>query len=205
MIPPHELKNKSFSRSVRGYNISEVDEYLSFIIEKYTELYRANDELEKKLRVVKARLDIVQNEEHSIQSALIDAHKTSKDIIDGANTCADNIVALTKKNCNEILVEFGHNLETDRRALADLKNELETFRNTLLTSYSAHIDLINSLSEKPIADSAELCSKNSADYITEVMTKVSNEMNGEKDIEDAASDAASNDEADSADQNVVSN
>lgn len=176
MIPPHELKNKSFSRAVRGYNISEVDEYISFIIEKYTELYRANDELEKKLRVVKARLDIVQNEESSIQSALIDAHKASRDIIDGANSRAENIVALTKKNCNDILVEFGRNIETDRRALAALKRELVTFRETMLENYSAHIELINSLSVDAISDSEELCSKNSADYIGEVMGRVSEAM-----------------------------
>ena len=33
MIAPHELKNKTFSRVVRGYNPLEVDEYFDFLIE----------------------------------------------------------------------------------------------------------------------------------------------------------------------------
>ena len=50
MIPPHELKNKEFTRVMRGYAIPEVDEYISFVMEKYTDLYRENDALERKLQ-----------------------------------------------------------------------------------------------------------------------------------------------------------
>ena len=49
MLPPHELKNKTFSRVLRGYNSVEVDEHINFIIEQYMELYRQNDELEWRL------------------------------------------------------------------------------------------------------------------------------------------------------------
>ena len=38
MIAPHELKNKEFSKSLRGYSTVEVDEHIAFLIEKYTEL-----------------------------------------------------------------------------------------------------------------------------------------------------------------------
>ena len=32
MIPPHELKNREFTRVMRGYAIPEVDEYISFVM-----------------------------------------------------------------------------------------------------------------------------------------------------------------------------
>lgn len=48
MLAPHELKNREFTKSLRGYSTVEVDEHIDFIIEKYSELYRENDELEKK-------------------------------------------------------------------------------------------------------------------------------------------------------------
>jgi len=47
MIAPHELKNKTFTRAVRGYQQAEVDEYFDFLIEKYTEAYKANFEWEQ--------------------------------------------------------------------------------------------------------------------------------------------------------------
>ena len=49
MLSPSELKKRQFSKALRGYSAIEVDEHLDFILEKYTELYRRNDELEKEL------------------------------------------------------------------------------------------------------------------------------------------------------------
>ena len=49
MIAPHELKNKVFNKAVRGYNCSEVTEYIEFILEQYTELYRENSELKNEV------------------------------------------------------------------------------------------------------------------------------------------------------------
>ena len=31
MLAPHELKNKSFTKTMRGYNPQEVDEYIDFL------------------------------------------------------------------------------------------------------------------------------------------------------------------------------
>ena len=65
MLAPHELKNKTFGKAVRGYNPNEVDDYIDFLIEKYTELYRENDELERKLKIVVTNLDEIRDEEES--------------------------------------------------------------------------------------------------------------------------------------------
>ena len=46
MIPPEDLKNKNFSRTVRGYNPIEVDDYILFLLTKYEQLYTENAELE---------------------------------------------------------------------------------------------------------------------------------------------------------------
>ncbi len=62
MLAPHEL-NKSFQKSVMGYNQNEVDNHIQFIIEKYTEVYNANTELEQKLKTVLAKLEELKAEE----------------------------------------------------------------------------------------------------------------------------------------------
>lgn len=78
MLAPHELKNREFTKSLRGYSTVEVDEHIDFIIEKYSELYRENDELEKKLRLTEAQLDAMKGEEESIRSALVNAQKQAR-------------------------------------------------------------------------------------------------------------------------------
>ena len=104
MLPPYELKNKDFSKVMRGYNPAEVDEHISFIIEKYTELYRENDELERKLKTAYARLDEIKNEEESIRSAMVNAQRASAKIMTEANDRADIIINTARKSCDRILV-----------------------------------------------------------------------------------------------------
>ena len=36
MLAPHELKSKAFSKTLKGYSPAEVDDYIEFLIDKYT-------------------------------------------------------------------------------------------------------------------------------------------------------------------------
>ena len=66
MLPPNELKKKNFTRVMRGYSSAEVDEYINFLMEQYTDLYRENNDLECKLRNTAAKLDALKKDEESI-------------------------------------------------------------------------------------------------------------------------------------------
>ena len=82
MLPPYELKNKKkFSMVLRGYAQTEVDEHIEYLIEKYTELYRKNDELERQIRLLSSRLDELETKENAINKAIVGAQKLKDKII----------------------------------------------------------------------------------------------------------------------------
>ena len=145
MVPPHELKNRTFSKSIRGYNTVEVDEHIDFIIEKYTELYRENDELERKLRTALSQLDGYKNEEESIRSALINAQKASSRIINDANERADVILRSAKNNCDRLLSDFRREVKEERDRLYKLRHMVSDFRQALFEEYQKHITQIQNI------------------------------------------------------------
>lgn len=147
MLPPHELKNKSFSKAMRGYNPVEVDEYISFLIERYTELYRENDELERKLKSTVARLDDLKEEEDSIRSTLIDAKHAANKIKADAEERAKSIVRTAKNSCNTILLDFNNKIEEGRATLAELHRDVFALKQELFERYSQHIQYIDALTE----------------------------------------------------------
>ena len=106
MLAPHELKNKSFTKTMRGYNPQEVDEYIDFLVENYTSLYRENSELERKLKIVVTNLDELKDEEESIRSTLLKSQKLSEKIIRDANEKADVITSSIKDRCDAIIADF---------------------------------------------------------------------------------------------------
>ncbi len=132
---------------MRGYNPVEVDEYIDFLIEKYTELYRENDELERKLKTTLTRLDEIKNDEDSIRSTLIDAKRAANKIKADAEERAENIVRSAKASCNTILSDFNVKIEAGRDMLAELQRDAFALKNELFTRYSEHIKFIEKLTE----------------------------------------------------------
>ena len=147
MLPPHELKNKTFGKSMRGYNPVEVDEYVDFLIEKYTELYRENDELERKLRATITRLDEIKEDEDSIRSTLIDAKRAANKIKADATERAEAIIQSAKESCNTILADFNEKIELGREVIADLQRDAFDLKRELYARYSEHITFIEKLTE----------------------------------------------------------
>ncbi len=153
MLPPHELKNKSFSKTIRGYNPIEVDEYVDFLIEKYTELYRENDELERKLKTAVTRLDEIKGDEDSIRSALVDAKRAASKIKSDAEERAEAIVRAAKASCNTILSDFNEKILVGKDTISELRRDALALKQELFEKYSEHIRFIEALTENIDEDS----------------------------------------------------
>ena len=150
MLAPHELKNKPFSKSIKGYNPAEVDEYIEFLIGKYTEVYRENNELERKLHVVVTNLDELKDEEESIRSTLISAQKMADKIVKDATDRADVITGAIKERCDAVIAEFKEQLQAEKEEMWELRSRIVDFKKQLFDMYRGHIESIKSVSVNEI-------------------------------------------------------
>lgn len=180
MLAPHELKNREFTKSLRGYSTVEVDEHIDFIIEKYSELYRENDELEKKLRLTEAQLDAMKGEEESIRSALVNAQKASTRIINEANERADVIMRSAKNSCDRLIAEFKANIKKETERLNEARKEVAAFKAALFEEYRAHIELI----EKIAPDIAPVPSddRTAEELSAAVIERIKNDLAGKESV-----------------------
>lgn len=142
MLPPHELKNKSFSHSLRGYSTAEVDEHLSFVLEKYTELYRKCDALEKELQSTKAELAEIKENEEIIRAAMVNAKQAEQKTIKDAQERADLILRTAKINCDRTLMQFKNEIKNEQDMLRRLRKATAEFKAKNLRLYKAHLEFI---------------------------------------------------------------
>ena len=180
MLAPHELKNREFTKSLRGYSTVEVDEHIDFIIEKYSELYRENVVLEKKLRLTEAQLDAMKGEEESIRSALVNAQKASTRIINEANERADVIMRSAKNSCDRLIAEFKANIKKETERLNEARKEVAAFKAALFEEYQAHIELI----EKIAPDIAPVPSddRTAEELSAAVIERIKNDLAGKESV-----------------------
>ena len=152
MLAPHELKNKQFQKTFKGYSPQEVDEYLEFVLEKYTEAYRENNELERKLRIVVTNLDEIKDEEESIRNTLISAQKMAEKIINDANDRADIITGAIKDRCDGVIAEFRQQLQAEKEKAWMIRTKIIDFKKQVYELYGKHIEELKDLSVNEIDD-----------------------------------------------------
>ena len=176
MLAPHELKNKEFAKGFKGYNTQEVDEYIDFLLEKYTEAYRENNELERKLRIVVTNLDEIKDEEESIRSTLIQAQKMAEKIVDDANDRADVITGAIKDRCDSVIAEFKQQLMNEKEKAWMIRTSIIDFKNNVYELYGKHIEELKNLSVNEIED---IALPNDDDIIAGIFTDVKDKIEEE--------------------------
>lgn len=145
MIAPHELKNKVFNKSVRGYNCSEVDEYIEFLLDQYTELYRENSDLKNDLHKTKVKYNELHNDEDTIRAVIIKAQKLGETIVQKARKEADGIIDSAKEKCQSKIDEAEQKVVSSQKEIDKIKELAETYRNGLYEQYLEHIKLLKGM------------------------------------------------------------
>lgn len=56
MLTPLDIENKRFSKTFKGYDVDEVDDFLDQLTEDYEKLYRENADLKNKIETTRKRL-----------------------------------------------------------------------------------------------------------------------------------------------------
>ena len=155
MIAPHELKNKTFSRTIRGYNPAEVDQYFDFLIEKYTEAYKAAAEFEQKYNEVKAKYAELADEEESIRSAILKAQKLGEAIVNNAKKEASEKEEAMVARCDEIIAEAKAKVEAEKANIAALRSYAIDFQHKLFGEYVKHLETIRTLNLEELEESVK--------------------------------------------------
>jgi cell division initiation protein len=181
MLAPHELKNKTFGKSLKGYNVAEVDDYINFLIDKYTEVYRENIELERKLRIVVTNLDEIRDEEESIRNTLVSAQKMGEKIIRDANERADIITESIKKRCDSVIEDFKIQIAKEKEELWTVRATVLDFKKKLFEAYRTQIEevrniSVNELEELVLPSDSELVGK----IFGEVKATIEEEIRSER-------------------------
>ena len=79
-ITPMDIEQQEFTRSFRGYNEEEVDDFLDKIVKDYEELINENVRLNEEIEKMQEKLKEFSEIEETLRSALLNAQKSAEDM-----------------------------------------------------------------------------------------------------------------------------
>lgn len=152
MITPYEIENKDFSRSVRGYNAVEVDDFLDLIILDLQKLLAENEELKNSVKNLEDELHQYKRSETSVLNTLESAKKLMNDISESAEKRAEIIVKNARMDAEVLQRDAKENISKLTEEGDKLKHKVARFRERYRQLLEEELNQLDGSSEELFAD-----------------------------------------------------
>ena len=148
MLKPMDIHNKEFKKAVRGYDMTEVDEFLDEIIVDYEQMQRELDNLRGQISSYGDNLTAYKERETTLNNTMIAAQTFADNLRKEAQTQAQMTISDAQNQARSILV--GKYEETKSNLTAYLKAQTE-----MVEEYDADLlsteDFMNLINNPPAA------------------------------------------------------
>jgi cell division initiation protein len=141
-ISPADIMQKEFSIRFRGYDISQVDDFLEETAREYNQVVEEHARFNKEVRALRKELAEYRENESKLYDALAaakkigsdmqeNAHKEASLIISGAQLDADKIIADVRQQCAVLQQEINTMVQKRAQFEASLKAILDNYLSML--------------------------------------------------------------------------
>ncbi|HHX10235.1 MAG TPA: DivIVA domain-containing protein [Firmicutes bacterium] len=148
-LTPLDIHNKEFTRSFRGYNEDEVDEFLDLIVAELEWFIRENEELHANIAGLESRISHYKGLEETLKNAIVLAQKAADQIKEAARREADAILEearrqadIIKEQAEDIRRKAYEEVEAQRQKAMRFKTEMRTLLQSTLDMLDNNIDTI---------------------------------------------------------------
>lgn len=135
LITPLDIQNKEFKRSLRGYDVQEVDIFLDEIIDDYEKIFKENIELKDKVGLLSDQIRQYNTMEETLKNTLIAAQTTADEMTSSARLKAANIIENAEISGDKLIELANEDVRKINKEFEYLKKELFAFK----TKYQAFI------------------------------------------------------------------
>jgi cell division initiation protein len=152
-LTPLDIHHKEFGHSLRGYNEEQVDGFLDEVADEFERLFKENIDLNEKLDAANERVRTYQQIEATINATLLQAQRSSEEIIAKASTEADSVLRDAELKAKEII----HNALQRKQAIANELIRIKQAEEDFRARYRALLeDKLHSVNEITLPDDVSL-------------------------------------------------
>lgn len=147
------LKKKTFIKVMRGYSPEEVDAYIEYLLTKYAEIAKENEDNKRKVAVALRKIQELSEKKPEkadavAETLLAGARKESRRILEKATAEAEAILQSAEKEARRKATEAEANVRVQCEAAQRLYSEVFSFRDRLFEMYDDHIEMLENISEE---------------------------------------------------------
>lgn len=145
MLTPMDIHNKEFSKSFRGFNENEVNDFLNEIIEDYGKIYKENTDLKDRISMLNDKLQNYAGLENTLNNTLIVAQKTADEISANARQKAEMILQEAEIKADKIVDDARSKVGDINNEYQNIKKQVLEFKMKYKSLLEAELNVLNEL------------------------------------------------------------
>jgi cell division initiation protein len=140
-MTPLDIRNKTFSKGIRGYQCGEVEKFLETLSQEFEASYTENFELREKTKGLETEISHYHQIENTLQQTLVLAQQTAEEVM---KTARHEAALLLKEAEHDKLSKVSETqviLEHIKEEIEGLARKRDLLRTQLKSFLLAHLDL----------------------------------------------------------------
>ncbi|SHF49862.1 DivIVA domain-containing protein [Ornithinibacillus halophilus] len=165
-LTPLDIHNKEFTKSFRGYDEDEVNEFLDQVIKDYEIVIREKKDLEETVQQLNEKLSHFSNIEGTLNKSILIAQEAAEELKGNASKESKLIIKEAEKNADRIVNDALSKSRQVSLEVEELKKQAKVFRTRLKMLVEAQLDMLSTddwdeLFDVEIGEEMELAENNS--------------------------------------------
>lgn len=141
-LTPVDIHNKEFNRSLRGYNVDEVNGFLNQIIKDYELLLKDKSDLERDVENLNSKVGHYVNLESTLNQSIVIAQETAEELKINARKEAKLIIQEAEKNADRIINDALNESRAVSTEMEDIKKQANVFRARLTMLIQTQLEMV---------------------------------------------------------------
>lgn len=141
-ITPMDIEQQEFTRSFRGYNEEEVDDFLDKIVKDYEELINENVRLNEEIEKMQEKLKEFSEIEETLRSALLNAQKSAEEMKGRVESEAKIIIEKAELEAKSLKQQVFQREDLVKNEIDKLRRYKFTFKEKFKSMLNLYLKMI---------------------------------------------------------------
>ena len=120
-LTPKEIKKRDFKKSLRGYDVDEVDAFLDTVSSHFEKMLVENKTLLDRIKSLLADIDIYKENESNLQKAIIKSQDIAEEVIQNAKKRAEIIIKESELDARKVRQDIDDEILNKKQELEEIK------------------------------------------------------------------------------------
>jgi cell division initiation protein len=141
-ITPMDIEQQEFTKSFRGYNEEEVDDFLDKIVKDYEELINENVRLNEEIERMQEKLKEFSQIEETLRSALLNAQKSAVEMKEKVEDEAKIIIEKAEMEAKSLKQQVFQKEDLVKNEIDNLRRYKFTFKEKFKSMLNLYLKMI---------------------------------------------------------------